>query len=168
MASFFPLFIQTRILTTILIFFFSVLLDLRRVVHSSSTAPDFMWDWSSQTKYEGSFIGDTFVARRADDPTVVVDTYTLEPTRIIDCPKQKKQQVVTTSLKQEVAAGVQNAESCQSDANTNDNDVENINVDLNVNVNMNVNMINHDQGPLSNGGGVSSRAAAAGISGSSG
>ena len=120
-----------------------------------------MWDWSSQTKYEGSYIGDTFVARRADDPSIVVDTYTLEPTRIIDCPKQKKKQVVTTSLKQEVTAGVQNAESCPSDANANGNDVEDINV------NMDVNMINRDHGPMSNGGGVSSRAAAAGISGSS-
>jgi len=51
---------------------------------------DFMWDWGSKSKYEGSFMGQTFVARRADDPSVVVDSYTLQPTRIIDCPKKKK------------------------------------------------------------------------------
>ena len=53
---------------------------------------DFMWDWASSTKYEGSFIGHTFVARRADDPSVVVDSYTLEPTKIIDCPRREQQQ----------------------------------------------------------------------------
>ena len=59
-----------------------------------------MWDWSSKTKYEGAFLGHTFVARRADDPSVIVDKFTLEPTRIIDCPrnqKQKTQKVLATA-----------------------------------------------------------------------
>ncbi|VEU41850.1 unnamed protein product [Pseudo-nitzschia multistriata] len=56
-----------------------------------------MFDWASKTKYEGSIIGHTFVARLASDPSVVVDTYTLEPTQIIDCPTTKKQQLMTAS-----------------------------------------------------------------------
>jgi hypothetical protein len=51
------------------------------------------------TKYEGSYIGHTFVARLASDPKVVIDTYTLEPTRIVDCPDMK--QKVTVSSKEE-------------------------------------------------------------------
>jgi len=56
---------------------------------------DFMQDWESSTKFEGSFIGHTFVARLASDPNIVVDSYTIETTKIIDCP----------SLKQKVATG---------------------------------------------------------------
>jgi hypothetical protein len=47
------------------------------------------------TKFEGSYIGHTFVARLASDPKVIIDTYTLQPTRIVDCP----------NLKQKVAEG---------------------------------------------------------------
>merc|ERR1711865_817821 len=60
---------------------------------------DFMWDWNSSTKYEGSFIGHTFIARLANDPThTVIDTYTVAPTRIIECPNKKQQQGITTTL----------------------------------------------------------------------
>lgn len=59
-----------------------------------SATQDFMWDWASKTKYEGALIGHTFVARKADDPSVVVDKYTLEPTRIIDCPKRKQKLIL--------------------------------------------------------------------------
>lgn len=48
------------------------------------------------TKYEGSYIGHTFVARLASNPKVVIDTYTLEPTRIIDCPNMKQKVTVAS------------------------------------------------------------------------
>jgi len=66
---------------------------------------DFMWDWNSMTKYEGSYIGHTFVARLASDPNVVIDTYTIEPTRIIDCPNLK--QTVKAASKNEAEAVVE-------------------------------------------------------------
>jgi hypothetical protein len=47
---------------------------------------DFNWDWQSNTKFEGSAIGHTFAFRLASNPSILVDTITLEPTRIIDCP----------------------------------------------------------------------------------
>merc|ERR1711865_899464 len=63
------------------------------------TTQDFMWDWNSSTKYEGSFIGHTFIARLANDPThTVIDTYTVAPTKIIECPNKKQQQGITTTL----------------------------------------------------------------------
>lgn len=65
---------------------------------------DFFEDWNSMTKFEGSYIGHTFVARLASDPTVVIDKYTLEPTRIIDCPNLKQKVQVTT--KEEVAEAI--------------------------------------------------------------
>lgn len=42
------------------------------------------------TKFEGSYVGHTFVARLASDPKVIIDTYTLQPTRIVDCPNLKQ------------------------------------------------------------------------------
>ena len=60
---------------------------------------DFMQDWESVTKFEGSFIGHTFVARLASDPNVVVDSYTVQTTKIIDCP----------TLNQKVASGSKQA-----------------------------------------------------------
>lgn len=63
---------------------------------------DFMQDWESSTKFEGSFIGHTFVARLASDPNVVVDSYTVKATKIIDCPHLK--QKVQTSSKEPPAA----------------------------------------------------------------
>jgi hypothetical protein len=51
---------------------------------------DFMHDWESSTKFEGTFIGHTFVARLASNPEVVIDSYTLQPTRVIDCPNLKQ------------------------------------------------------------------------------
>ena len=84
-----------------------------------------MWDWASQTKYEGSFIGHTFVARKADDPSIVVDKFTLKPTRIIDCPRKEREQEVVIAVQQEVAEDVQNQEGCpNTDANNDEsNDV---------------------------------------------
>jgi hypothetical protein len=51
-----------------------------------SVVPDFHWDWTSQTKYEGSFIGHTFHFRLASNPTILVDTVTLSPVVVTDCP----------------------------------------------------------------------------------
>ena len=98
-----------------------------------------MWDWGSKTKYEQSFIGHTYVARRADDPKVVVDRFTIEPTRIIDCPNPKQQQVVAIPAKNDVGEEVRGGESCPNDGSSSNN---------------------HN--------GLSSRAAAAGLSGNSG
>jgi hypothetical protein len=52
-----------------------------------SVVPDFHWDWQSQTKFEGSFIGHTFHFRLASNPTILVDTVTLSPVVVTDCPK---------------------------------------------------------------------------------
>ena len=57
---------------------------------------DFMLDWDSATKFEGSYVGHTFVARLASDPSVVIDSYTVEPTKIIDCPNLRKQQIASS------------------------------------------------------------------------
>ena len=54
---------------------------------------DFMHDWESSTKFEGSFIGHTFIARLASDPSLVVDSYTLMPTKVVDCPDHTPQMV---------------------------------------------------------------------------
>jgi len=82
---------------------------------------DFMWDWASSTKYEGSLIGHTFVARRADDPSVVVDSYTLEPTKIIDCPRREQQQEVMVKAPIQQEVDVQDGENCANSDATNDN-----------------------------------------------
>lgn len=66
---------------------------------------DFMQDWESSTKFEGSFIGHTFVARLASDPNVVVDSYTIDTTKIIDCPNLK--QKVQTGSKSQAEAVVE-------------------------------------------------------------
>jgi len=66
---------------------------------------DFMLDWDSATKFEGSYIGHTFVARLASDPSVVIDSYTVEPSKIIDCPHLQKQQI-SSSVDEQVAAEV--------------------------------------------------------------
>jgi hypothetical protein len=58
------------------------------------------------TKFEGSYIGHTFVARLASDPKVVIDTYTLQPTRIVDCPNLKQKVAVERKQPQMVAEAV--------------------------------------------------------------
>jgi hypothetical protein len=68
---------------------------------------DFMFDWESQTKFEGSYIGHTFVARLASNPDIVVDSYTLEPTRIVDCPDLKQQVAATSYEKAEAIVGAE-------------------------------------------------------------
>jgi hypothetical protein len=51
-----------------------------------SITNDFHWDWKSQTKFEGSAIGHSFAFRSASDPSILVETVTLAPTKVIDCP----------------------------------------------------------------------------------
>ena len=53
---------------------------------------DFMKDWKSSTKWEGTMIGHTFVARLKRNESIVVDHYTLEPTRVYDCRTTEQQQ----------------------------------------------------------------------------
>jgi hypothetical protein len=53
--------------------------------------PNFMFDWNSKTKYEGTYVGHNFVFRYAKDERIVVDSVALHPTRIIDCPGLKNQ-----------------------------------------------------------------------------
>jgi hypothetical protein len=55
---------------------------------------DFTWDWDSKTKFEGTLIGHTFAFRSAEDPSILVQTHTVRPTRIPDCPNLKKKQQV--------------------------------------------------------------------------
>jgi hypothetical protein len=64
---------------------------------------DFMNDWESSTKFEGSFIGHTFVLRLASDPNIVVDSFTIQTTKVIDCPN-RKQKVAESSAEEEAEA----------------------------------------------------------------
>ena len=50
-----------------------------------------MFDWHSKTKYEGTYVGHNFVFRLAKDERIVVDSVSLHPTRVIDCPGLKNQ-----------------------------------------------------------------------------
>ena len=52
---------------------------------------DFMWQWDSRTKFEQTFVGHSFAFRSAADPSILVDTVTLQPTRVTDCPLLKQQ-----------------------------------------------------------------------------
>ena len=108
-----------------------------------------MWDWGSSTKFEGSFVGHTFVARLASDPSVVIDKFTMEPTRIIDCPSTKKQQMIRTlSKNEEEAESVEEADGSAIDRVSHD-------------------MFCAEDNLIANGSGSMSRAAA-GLSGTSG
>jgi hypothetical protein len=68
---------------------------------------DFMLDWESTTKFEGTYIGHTFVARLASDPTVVIDSYTLDPTRIVDCPNSNQQVAAASHEQAEAVVGAE-------------------------------------------------------------
>jgi hypothetical protein len=56
--------------------------------------PDFHWDWKSNTKFEGSAIGHSFAFRLASNPSILVETVTLEPTKVIDCPARSEESAV--------------------------------------------------------------------------
>ena len=55
---------------------------------------NFMFDWESKTKYEGTYVGHNFVFRLAKDERIVVDSIALQPTKVIDCPGLKNQVTV--------------------------------------------------------------------------
>lgn len=57
---------------------------------------NFMFDWESSTKYEGTYVGHNFVFRLAKDERIVVDSIALQPTKVIDCPGLKNQITVGT------------------------------------------------------------------------
>jgi len=52
---------------------------------------NFMFDWNSKTKYEGTYVGHNFVFRYAKDERIVVDSIAMHPTQVIDCPGLKNQ-----------------------------------------------------------------------------
>ena len=54
---------------------------------------DYMFSWESRTRFESTMIGHTFTARLANDPSVVVDHFTLQPTQIHDCPGLKQKPI---------------------------------------------------------------------------
>lgn len=62
----------------------------------NTAAQDFMWGWDSTTKFEGSFVGHSFAFRSAADPSILVETVTLQPTQVIDCPELKEKVQVNT------------------------------------------------------------------------
>jgi hypothetical protein len=55
--------------------------------------PNFHHDWQSNTKFEGSAIGHSFAFRLASNPSILVETVTLGPTKIIDCPNRQQETV---------------------------------------------------------------------------
>jgi hypothetical protein len=68
---------------------------------------NFMFDWNSKTKYEGTYVGHNFVFRYAKDERIVVDSIAVHPTRIIDCPGLKNQiNVASVSDGEAIMAGI--------------------------------------------------------------
>lgn len=53
----------------------------------TNNLPDFMWDWSSATKFEGTFVGHAFQFRLAHAPGAWSQLVQLAPTQIADCPE---------------------------------------------------------------------------------
>lgn len=58
------------------------------------TTSDYMNHWDDRTKFESTYMGHTFVARLSSDPSVLVDTFTIKPTEIHDCPSLKQKPIV--------------------------------------------------------------------------
>jgi hypothetical protein len=75
-----------------------------------SITSDFIHDWVSQTKYEGSFIGHTFHFRLASNPSILVDTITLQPVIVTDCPMSSAAAIVAEQSDVGIMAMVSNAE----------------------------------------------------------
>jgi hypothetical protein len=74
---------------------------------------NFFKDWKSSTKWEGSFVSHTFLARLSNHKDTVVDSYTVQPTRVVDCPSSKKQSVT----QHETSAVEETAEMCPTKTN---------------------------------------------------
>jgi hypothetical protein len=71
---------------------------------------DYIHDWESQTKYEGSFIGHTFHFRLASNHAVLVDTITLQPTIVTDCPVSSAAAIAVEHEHVGIMAPIQGAE----------------------------------------------------------
>lgn len=52
---------------------------------------DYMHSWESRSKFEATFVGHSWVARLASNMDIVVDSYTVKPIKITDCPNLKQQ-----------------------------------------------------------------------------
>ena len=75
-----------------------------------SMTTDFLKDWTSATKYEGTYVGHTFHFRLASNPTILVDTVTLQPIYVTDCPVSSAAAVVSLGNNVDMMAHVGNAE----------------------------------------------------------
>lgn len=53
---------------------------------ATNNFPNVFMDWKSNIKYENTFIDHIFRFRLASNPNVIVDTITVKPTYIYDCP----------------------------------------------------------------------------------
>lgn len=62
------------------------------------TTRDYMNDWHDRTKFETTYMGHMFVARLASNPNILVDTFTVLPTEIHDCPSLKQKPIVTQQI----------------------------------------------------------------------
>jgi hypothetical protein len=69
---------------------------------------DYMHSWESRTKFEGTFVGHSWVARLASNIDTVVDTYTVAPLYVRDCPNLKQKQQVHLASAQIDAVGQAN------------------------------------------------------------
>lgn len=54
-------------------------------------------EWSSQTKYESTYLSHRYVARLRHDPSIVVDDITIQPATVRDCPSRKTRHSVGSS-----------------------------------------------------------------------
>lgn len=71
-----------------------------------SMTTDFLQDWTSATKYEGTYVGHTFHFRLASNPTILVDTVTIQPIYVTDCPVSSAAAVVSESNSDDVMTRV--------------------------------------------------------------
>ena len=82
--------------------------------HLGNKALNCALEREARLKFELTFIGHTFVARLASNPNIVVDSFTLAPTEIHDCPSQKQkvetvEQVIESNGVQSGNANLQNS-----------------------------------------------------------
>ena len=54
-------------------------------------------EWSSQTKYESTYLNHRYIARLRHDPSIVVDDITIQPATVRDCPSRKTRHSVGSS-----------------------------------------------------------------------
>eukprot|EP00565_Helicotheca_tamesis_P007361 CAMPEP_0185723464 /NCGR_PEP_ID=MMETSP1171-20130828/302_1 /TAXON_ID=374046 /ORGANISM="Helicotheca tamensis, Strain CCMP826" /LENGTH=462 /DNA_ID=CAMNT_0028391169 /DNA_START=190 /DNA_END=1578 /DNA_ORIENTATION=+ len=71
---------------------------------------NYLDDWDSPIKFEGSYLTHRFVARMRHDPRIVVDEIVMEPHVIRDCPVKRREEskmVQKEKVVQEVEVGVE-------------------------------------------------------------